>query len=187
MVKPSRYVSQLRKAHSEYRLVKMGESMDNEVTKLMSRERSTMVSSWTEVLGIEDAGDGKWSLGVYVYNWLGSIDDLIPEEERYEEDGSFKVPDEYNGHRIRGLADDEYLEADELVKNPDVDTITFDKSSLAVAREYASRNQWDRQPGFESSWKRLLKIVGSPVGDPHKASPRWTRKGPQEGIPKRGR
>jgi hypothetical protein len=38
--------------------------------------------------------------------------------------------------------------------------LTFDKSSLASAREYASRNQWEKDPGFDSAWKELLKIVG---------------------------
>jgi hypothetical protein len=56
---------------------------------------------------------------------LGSIRDLISEDERYDENGNFKVPDEYDGHRIRGLADGEYLETDELVKDPSAENITF--------------------------------------------------------------
>jgi hypothetical protein len=84
--------------------------MPHETTILMSREQSTMVSCWTELLGPADEGDGTWTIAVYGYEWLGSIYGLIPEGERYEEDGGFKVPVEYEGHRIRGLADGEYLE-----------------------------------------------------------------------------
>ena len=135
--------------------------MDDTPITLLVREQSTMVSSWNEMLCLERLHEGKWTLGVYGYNWLGSIRDLIPEDECYDEDGNFKVPDEYEGHRILGLADGEYLETDELVKDPNAENITFDKASLASAREYAAQNQWDRAPGFEAAWKELIEIVGA--------------------------
>jgi hypothetical protein len=127
---------------------------------LLVREQSTMVSSWNEMLCLERLPKGKWTLGVYGYEWLGSINDLIPEDELYDEDGKVKVPDEYEGHRIRGLADGEYLETDELVQDPNAENITFDRSSLGLVREYTARNRWDRQPDFELAWKKLMEIIG---------------------------
>jgi len=134
--------------------------MADEPNILLDREQSTMVSSRTEMLGLVDEDDGRWTLAVYCYEWLGSIDDLIPEDERYDEDGEFKIPEEYDGHRIRGLADGEYLETDTLVLNGDKESVTFDKSTIGLARKYAAVNEWDMVVGFEAAWKRLLEIVG---------------------------
>jgi hypothetical protein len=135
--------------------------MDDAPIILMTREQSTMVSSWTELLGIERVGRGKWLLAVYGYEYLGSIYDLIPEDQRYDEDGGFKVPDEYQGRRIRGLADGEYLETDKLIRSDDEEAVTFDKSSVALARQYVALYQWEKQPGFEAAWKTLMEIVGA--------------------------
>jgi hypothetical protein len=76
-----------------------------EIAILLSREQSTMVSSWTEHLGFSKVAEKTWRIGTYGYNWLGSIYDLIPEEQFYDDAGDLLIPDEWEGCKIRGLAD----------------------------------------------------------------------------------
>ena len=56
---------------------------DMSPTILMSREGSSMASSWTEHLCISRFGD-TWLLGEYGYNWAASVYD-IPETNDLQE------------------------------------------------------------------------------------------------------
>ena len=48
---------------------------------LMSREGSSMASTWTEHLCVSCI-KGTWLIGEYGYNWLASIDDTLLESQR---------------------------------------------------------------------------------------------------------
>lgn len=124
---------------------------------LISRAQSTMVSTWDEMLGIERIGDGKWRIGTYGYDWVANIYDVIPEEELYDDKGDIRVPEEWNGHKIIGLADGEYLESDELVSKDD--EVEFDAQSLHLADEYCRRHGWNATPTFPEAWRRLQAAV----------------------------
>ena len=126
---------------------------------LMSREQSTMVSSWNEMLGVEELKGGKWRIGVFGYKVLESIYDLLPEDQLYNEDGEIKVPTEWDGQKIRGLADGEYLETEELM-SANEDSEEFYASSLQVALDYCRRNGWDQEKGFQEAWDELTTLVG---------------------------
>jgi len=127
---------------------------------LLSREQSTMVSSWNEMLGVEKLEGGKWRIGVFGYKTLESIFDLIPEDQLYNDDGDIKVPTEWKGQKIRGLADGEYLETEELVSANEY-TAEFDASTLQVALDYCRGNGWDRENDFQKAWDELVILVAT--------------------------
>jgi hypothetical protein len=122
---------------------------------LMSREGSSMASTWTEHLCVSCL-DGKWLIGEYGYNWAASIDD-IPEEERYTEDGELKIPEEWDGHKVLGIADGEYIETDELVERGN--DIEFTENELKKAIDFAVNYGWNDYPNFDKAMKQLEKIV----------------------------
>jgi hypothetical protein len=124
-------------------------------TILMSREGSSMASTWTEHLCISCL-DGKWLIGEYGYNWAASIDD-IPEEERYTEDGELKIPEEWDGHKVLGIADGEYIETEELVERGN--DIEFTENELNKAIDFAVNYGWNDYPNFDKAMKQLEKIV----------------------------
>jgi hypothetical protein len=126
---------------------------------LISREGSSMSSSWTEHLCISRVGN-KWTLGEYGYNWAASIDE-IPEEERYTEEGDINVPDEWDGHKVLGIADGEYIETDELVGNGN--EVDFESSAIKVAITFAIEFNWDVHPKFDEAMKKLQIIVDDDV------------------------
>jgi hypothetical protein len=122
---------------------------------LMSREGSSMASTWTEHLCVSCL-NGKWLIGEYGYNWAASIDD-IPEEERYTEDGELKIPEEWEGHKVLGIADGEYIETDELVERGN--DIEFTENELNKAIDFAVNYGWNDYPNFDKAMKQLEKVV----------------------------
>lgn len=114
-----------------------------------------MASTWTEHLCVSCL-DGKWLIGEYGYNWAASIDD-IPEEERYTEDGELKIPEEWDGHKVLGIADGEYIETDELVERGN--DIEFTENELKKAIDFAINYGWNDNPNFDKAMKQLEKTV----------------------------
>jgi hypothetical protein len=141
------------------KILKQLKAMANRPVILMPRERSSMVSCWNEMLCIKPEVKGKWSIGLYMYNIVASIYDVVAEDQLYDEDGEMNIPAEYNGEQIRGLTDNEYLETNELVHEPNDERVTFDASTLDLAHAYALNNGWDKEEGFEAAWEKLLKLV----------------------------
>jgi hypothetical protein len=90
-----------------------------------------------------------WRIGIYCNEWLGSIHDLIPEEERFTEDGELKVPIVCNGIRIVGLADGEYLMSDVLTTT---DYFDFSPRSTKVPREFCKLHGWNKHQDFDLAW-----------------------------------
>jgi hypothetical protein len=133
----------------------MNTTKDLPPTILMSREGSSMASTWTEHLCVSCL-DGKWLIGEYGYNWAASIDD-IPEEERYTEDGELKIPEEWNGHKVLGIADGEYIETDELVER--VNYIEFLSSDIHTAVKFGIEFGWRKYQEFPIAMEKLRAIV----------------------------
>jgi hypothetical protein len=133
----------------------MNTTKDLPPTILMSREGSSMASTWTEHLCVSCI-EGKWLIGEYGYNWAATIDD-IPEEERYTEDGELKIPDEWDGHKVLGIADGEYIETDELVERGN--DIEFTENELKKAIDFAVNYGWNDYPNFDKAMKQLEKMV----------------------------
>ena len=133
----------------------MNTTKDLPPTILMSRDGSSMASTWTEHLCVSCL-DGKWLIGEYGYNWAASIDD-IPEEERYTEDGELKIPEEWDGHKVLGIADGEYIETGELVERGN--DIEFTENELQKAIDFAVNYGWNDYPNFDKAMKQLEKMV----------------------------
>ena len=133
----------------------MNTTKDLPPTILMSREGSSMASNWTEHLCVSCTG-GKWLIGEYGYNWAASIDD-IPEEERYTEDGELKIPEVWDGHKVSGIADGEYIETDELVEREN--DLEFKNNEIEKAIGFAFEFGWNDCANFDDAMKRLRKIV----------------------------
>lgn len=130
--------------------------MKSKVELLLSREQSSMASSWDEHLGYCQVSEKKWRIGTYGYEWIGSIYELVPEEELYDDDGELVVPEEYQGRKIIGLADGEYLQTEDLVSE---DYIDFTPSQIRRARTYCLEQGWDKVEGFDQAWLRFVKVV----------------------------
>ena len=130
--------------------------MEKKVSLLLSREESSMVSSWTNYLGLSKISEKTWRIGTYGYNWLGSIYDLVPEDQLYDEAGALVIPDEWGGHKVLGLADGEYLETDELVSS---DYVDFTQSQIKIARAFCSESGWSDLAEFDRGFLRVVSEV----------------------------
>lgn len=126
------------------------------VQLLLSREQSSMVSTWDEQLGLVQESDKRWRIGTFGYQWLGSIHELVPESQRYTEDGELVVPETWDGKKIIGLADGEYLQTDELVTSDDLE---FTAATLKTAREFCKSRGWTDHPKFELAWLHIETSV----------------------------
>ena len=130
--------------------------MVNKVALLLSREESSMVSCWTNHLGFSQISEDLWRIGTYGYNWLGSIYDLVPEDQLYDEAGELIVPERWDGHKIIGLADGEYLETDELVSS---DYVDFSAANIEIANLFCDERGWSDVAEFERAFLRVISEV----------------------------
>ncbi len=115
-----------------------------------------MVSTWDEHLGLVQVSDKIWRIGTYGYEWIGSIYELIPESERYTDDGELVVPEIWGGKKIIGLADGEYLQTDELVTSDDLE---FAPATIKKAREFCQSRGWADHPNFALAWLHVETSV----------------------------
>lgn len=119
---------------------------------LLSREKSSMVSTWTEMVGFFQESSGEWVLGNCGHEIIGSIYDLLTEEQLHAEDG-IQIPEEINGVKIYGIEDGEYLESEDIVFYDEV--VTFNKKTIQKAIDYLEIYDWATHPEYETA---LLKI-----------------------------
>lgn len=134
----------------------MSEGAHMGVATLLSRERSSMASTWREYLGIEQLSENCWRLGTYRHDWLSL--DCIPESQRYDEFGEVVVPVEVNGRKIIGLADGDFLETDELVVDSYIDVVSGDAEA---AQAYCNAQDWERASDFCTAWLRIYSCICS--------------------------
>lgn len=129
------------------------------ISILISREQSSMASSWDEHLGLCRVDDKTWRIGIYGNDWLGSIHELIPEDERYTEDGHLKIPSELNGVRIVGLADGEYLQTEDLVPSLELE---FSVKEIRKALEFCRSEDWTKHPDFPRAWEHIeMRVIST--------------------------
>ena len=132
-------------------------SDEEEPIILMSREQSTMLLNWDEMLCLTKRATGKWYVGIYGYKSLGNIYDLIPEDQQvYDEDGRIVPPKELNGRPVFDVKD-EFVLTDELVERKE--GVVFDVATLEIARDYIREHGWDKYDEFRTAWDRLNKLV----------------------------
>ena len=122
---------------------------------LMTREGSSMVSTWEEHLCLCRIGD-RWYLGEYNYNWAVSVYDL-PENKVERENDELYVPEEFEGHKVLGIADGEYIETDELLSRGN--GVEFDSRSIEKAIEFVNDSEWGQYHGFREAMDKLKLMV----------------------------
>ena len=125
---------------------------------LLSREKSSMVSTWTEMIGFLKVYSGDWVMGNCGHEILGSIYDLLTEEQLYAEDG-FQVPEEVNGVKVHGIEDGEYLESEEIIFYDD--SVTFNEASFQKAVDYFEMHDWNNHPEYEIALQKLRSEIFS--------------------------
>ena len=123
---------------------------------LLSREKSSMVSTWTEMIGFFRLDSGDWIIGNCGHEIIGSIYDLLTEEQLNAEDG-IQIPEEINGIKVHGMEDGEYLESEEIIFYDD--TATFDQDSFQKAVDYFEMHDWNVHPGYEIALQTLRTRV----------------------------
>jgi hypothetical protein len=75
---------------------------------IAAKEMTSMSSTWTKILALEKLSDGNWQLHQGRLETIGSIYDL-DEDKIYDDDGNLVIPKSYQGRRVIGLADGEFL------------------------------------------------------------------------------
>jgi hypothetical protein len=123
---------------------------------LLSREKSSIASTWTEHLCVTKIHT-HWKIGEYSYEWVGSVHDLIPHEQLYSPDGDLIVPEYWNGVRVIRIADGEYLEIDELFDRGV--SAEFSSESISEAIHFAEAYSWSDLPDFDQAMDKLRTIV----------------------------
>ncbi|MEI8129748.1 MAG: hypothetical protein WCG95_09065 [bacterium] len=124
---------------------------------LLSRKVSSIVSTWTEMLGFFQKENGNWLIGNCGHEIIGSLYDLIPRNELYDENDQIKIPEEINGVKVVGIADDEYLESENFVF--DDYPVSFTKESFSKAIDYCEEYGWHKHPEFRQAEEKIKNIV----------------------------
>jgi len=132
---------------------------------LMSRECSSMASSWTEFLCFERLSPGRFSIQLCGHEILGFAHDLIPADELYDEDGEMVIPTELNGQAV-SLVDGEFLASDVFVEDPACDPVEFGSDELERALAFCREQDWSAVRGFGRVWRRLRELVRLDGRDP---------------------
>lgn len=124
---------------------------------LMSRERSSMAAQWEEHLFSVRVKGNSFRICTGRYEILGSIYDLVPEEQLYDDDGNLVIPAFVDGKKVIGLEDGEYLQVNHLETEESSDA--FDVSTLEIAKNFCAAQGWEVADGFQSAWTQLQQRV----------------------------
>jgi hypothetical protein len=133
--------------------MKEREESPSNVEVLLSREGCSMVSVWDEYLGLVRVSGDSWRLSLCRYNTVGSIYDLVPEEQLFDDDGELIVPEFWDGKKIISLEDGEYLLVDELVEGDEY--VEFSASSIDLAWQFCEAGDWSKRRDFGLAWARI--------------------------------
>jgi hypothetical protein len=126
---------------------------------LLEREKSSMASTWTEMIGFFKEKNGDWVLGNCGHEIIGSIYDLLTEEQLYADDG-FQIPEVINGVKVHGIEDGEYLQSEEVIFYDD--TVRFNQETFQKAIDYLKMYDWNTHPEYDVAVSKLkLKIIES--------------------------
>lgn len=126
----------------------------NNIKILLSREQSSMASTWEEHLGFEAIDENTFRIGTFGYNWLSL--EVIPEDQRYDENDEIIIPEEIDGHKINGLVDGEFFETDELITRDD---LKFTNEEIKKGLDFCVSHSWDKHPNFDYAWYQVKSTV----------------------------
>lgn len=109
------------------------------MTFIAAREASSMSSVWTEILALEKLSTGNWQLHQGRLEILGSIYDL-EESKIYDDDGNLVPPKSYQGQRIVGLEDGEYLLTNNF--SIEISSEKFLAGNHTIYRPFLQEHDW---------------------------------------------
>lgn len=118
---------------------------------LMSGELSTMVSSWTVYLCLEQCG-GEVVLSNRQYEALAESHEYEVETETGDVD--YELPEFIDGKKVIGM-DDDMIVGGDLDYYAEEDVVRLTSGEIERARAWLVEHGWDRQPGFEESWTKI--------------------------------
>jgi hypothetical protein len=116
-----------------------GSNRSDGMTFLAAREASSMSSIWTEILALEKLSTGNWQLHQGRLEILGSIYDL-EESKIYDDDGNLVPPKSYQGQRIIGLEDGEYLLTNNF--SSEISSEKFFAGNHTIYRPFLLEHDW---------------------------------------------
>ena len=125
-----------------------------EIRVVSSKENSSMASIWTTYLCLERLSDNEYQVCIRAYEILCTAGD-IREELNLIEDMNFDIyehlPDIYNGKKVEGIDDGEFIFGGDLEKmnNKDDDEVCiFKKDKPEPIKGYLRRNRWPLENYF---------------------------------------
>lgn len=92
-----------------------------------------------------------------MYEILGSIYELVPEDELYDEQGNMVFPAEVNGQEVIGLADGEFVQVENLLESGP--SLEFLSDQVEAAKAFAGDHGWSSYSGFDVAMKQLDQYV----------------------------
>lgn len=125
-------------------------------TILMTMEKSSMASTWGVMLKLTDLGAGNWDLTECGQEIIGNFYELVPEEERFDDNGEMIIPQEIDGKKVLGIEDGEWLLGEGIV---DGEGVTFKKETLAKAKDFLEEYEWTLSAQYEALWWEIVRRV----------------------------
>ena len=125
-----------------------------EIKVISSKENSSMASIWTTFLCLERLSEDEYQVCIRAYEILCTADD-IREELNLIEDMYFDIyehlPDIYNGKKVEGIDDGEYIfggDLEEMNNEVDDEVCIFNKDNPEPIKDYLRRNGWPLENYF---------------------------------------
>ena len=110
-----------------------------------------MVSTWTDILALENVEPGRWRLHQGGLEVLGSIHAMPEGALQYDDDENPIEPTEYDGKQVVGLADGELMLSDTFSAE--------DSSKSFTSDDYLTCRPFLQEQGWIESGKVSLNII----------------------------
>lgn len=133
-----------------------------EAELLLTRECSTMASSWTEHLCLVRESETSWLLGSFSPEWLCPISD-VPDDILYDENEEMVIPETWEGKKIVGLGDGEFLETEDLISQ--YEEVVFGTSEMQKAVSFFHEYGWSNEEGAEQALERIIALTNGTSSD----------------------
>ena len=125
-----------------------------EIRVITSKENSSMASIWTTYLCLERLSDNEYQVCIRAYEILCTADD-IREDLNLIEDVNFDIyehlPDIYDGKKVEGIDDGEFIfggDLEEMNNEDDDEVCIFKKDKPEPIKGYLRRNRWPLENYF---------------------------------------
>jgi hypothetical protein len=126
-----------------------------------AKEKSSMVSTWTDILAAERQESGDWVLHVGGFEVLGTIHAMDGVELEYDDDDEPIIPTIYKGEPVIGTVDGEFMLADNYIS--DDSSAPFSIETPQVAYDFLDEHDWVLQSDSEKTWDAIKNLIRADV------------------------